>query len=131
MSPKTSEQPGLTWLEDFVGHWYARQHGAIRAVVFLFFAILLGFIIYKNTAGTFAIYGVVMNKGPSGQQFVQNKEIRSGDKYFATNSRGMVYVVISPAEYYGLFASGELEVDLVDVAANSNVEMKATFRRFS
>jgi hypothetical protein len=107
-TPKNESQKPLTFLERFVSKNYAKQPLWVRTFVYLVFAILLAFALYRLVGGYYCIQGQVYEKVGNVTKYAKNYDITVGKRKFGTNSLGQYYVILNPAEYYRLILSGNL-----------------------
>jgi hypothetical protein len=105
----------LGWATTFLSEKYEKQPKWLRTTVYMLFAGLVALAMYQGTLGEFSVQGRVLRKTADGSlRPVQGVEVRVGDKYFGTNSRGMYYMVLGPSEYLTLYSSRMIQIDVSD-----------------
>ena len=107
------EQKQLSFLENFVSKHYTKQPKWVRTVVYLAFAILLVFSIYRLTSGDFSVRGRILEQSSGSYHPAKNFDVRIRDKYFGTNSLGWYYLILNPSQYYKVMLGGKLTMDII------------------
>ncbi len=120
----------LTFLENFISKYYARQHPAIRAITFLLFAFLLASAIYHIVGGDYVVSGRVLYSTPGApKEPARNYDVRLGERFFGTNSKGIYHVILSPLEYAALVTAGKMKLEVLKGDAVMRDETDVAFRR--
>lgn len=104
----------LTWLEDFVARHYPKMPAAVRIPVFILFAVLLAYAIYRVVGGEFTVRGRILTQAPGAFEPARNFDIQYGDRFFGTNSKGFYYLILGPWEYGVLLAKGSLKLEVTN-----------------
>lgn len=100
----------LSFIEEKIGEWYQDQPRAVRAFVFVVFALVFCFSVIRLTAGDHAIRGQLWEH--ENQLATNTYDIEVDDRY-GTNSQGTYYVVLPPMAYYMILLKGSAEVHVV------------------
>ncbi len=123
-----NEQKHIGFLKSFISKHYMKQPKWVRTFVYLAFALLLVFSIYRLSIGDFFVQGRIFVKTPTGRDLTSDYEIAVKDKSFGTNSRGVYYVILSPSQYYRLLAKGTM--DILAIKQGGAREVTVAFKRF-
>ncbi len=108
-----NEQKHISFLENFISKHYMKQPKWVRTFVYLAFAILLVFSIYRLTSGDFSVRGRILEESGGSYHPAKNFDVRIRDKYFGTNSLGWYYLILNPSQYYKVMLGGKLTMDII------------------
>jgi len=128
------DERGFNFLEKFILKHYHKQPGWVRAVTFLAFVVLMINAIARVTGGEFAAGGRIMEitqdtRGMRGKRPVRSHEVRYGEKFFGTNSKGFYHVILGPVAYSRLLVDGKARLEVLheDISV---YEQDVKFQRF-
>lgn len=107
-----NSQKHLSFIETFISKYYMKQPQWVRTFTFVIFVLLLCFTISRLIGGEYNVRGRILHETENGLKPAKNYDIRVGDKYFGTNSRGLYYIILNPTQYYRLMLKGNLKLGL-------------------
>ncbi len=108
---KISER-SITFVENFIAKYYKKQPPWIRSLTFLVFLVLFTHAFITIIGGEHAVRGRLVRSVEGDVELARNHEIRIGDRFFATNSKGLFYLVLGPIEYYEMVFKGSIRLDI-------------------
>jgi len=108
-----NSQKHLSFIETFISKYYMKQPQWVRTFTFVIFVLLLCFTISRLIGGEYNVRGRILHETENGLKPAKNYDIRVGDKYFGTNSRGLYYIILNPTQYYKLMLKGNLKLGSV------------------
>jgi hypothetical protein len=114
----------LNKILDFLFDKFRGLPAPARAIAYF---VLLAFFIataWRLVAGQYLVRGTIFN----GERFAQGCEVRVRSDYFSTNSKGMYYLVLSPAQYYRFLVSGELDLPVSPRLPNGDLGRERNFK---
>lgn len=78
----------------------------LRAVAYFVFLVFFCATTWRMVNGHYLVRGVVMK----GSQYMQGCEVRMGDFFYSSNSKGMYYAILTPLQYYRYMLAGEVNL---------------------
>ena len=94
---------------DFLLNKFKDLPTPLKAVAYFVFLAFFCATVWRVTFGEYVVRGVVWD----GDRFAESVEIRLRGDYFSTNSKGMYYAVLSPAQYWRFVAMGENDLPVM------------------
>lgn len=103
----------LTFFETFVDKYFMRMPPAVRNFTYVLFVLVLVYAAYRAVGGDYAVGGRILEVENKQRRPAKNYEVRVGDRYFGTNSKGFYYIVLGPLDYAALLVNSEIELEIL------------------
>jgi len=108
-----SPDPRWTLLDDVFNKMIVKNFKGLpkwlQAFVYFIFVMFFITTAYRLVAGQYVVHGVLWEDG----KYAKNCEIRIGEGFFTSNSKGIYYVVLGPVDYLSLTVTRSANLPIV------------------